>query len=281
MQAGIFQTVMLQIVKAGRFAVDQIIQLDINGLREVLSTQIVGRRVYYHRRLLSTMDETSRLAREGEPEGSVVFAEEQPRARGRFNRPWISPPGVNLSFSVLFRPDKDNLPYLNMASALAVGDAVFDLSGLTTTIKWPNDVRTDEKKLSGILVETDMIGAELDHAIVGIGLNVNLDTGQHPEIVDTATSLMTECGRQFDRNSALRLVLEHLDRYYAQVRAGISLTSEWASRLDTLGKVVQIRWQDHLMEGTAETVDERGDLVLRKPDGSMVSVVAGEVTLQL
>ena len=270
-----------QLLNAGRFDVNDIKQLDIDGLREALSDQVVGRHLFYHGRLLSTMDETHRLAGEGEPEGAVVFAEEQPGARGRFNRPWISPPGLNLSFSVLFRPDIDKMPYLNMASALAVGDAVSDLAGLATKIKWPNDVRVDGKKLSGILLESDTVGAKIDHAVVGIGVNVNLDAGRHPEIASIATSIMSECGREFDRSTALRLVLVHLDRYYAQIKSGISLTSEWASRLETLGKLVQVRWRNKVIDGTAETVDDQGNLVVRQSDGSKVSVVAGEVTLQV
>ena len=256
-------------------------QLNIDWLRRALSGRVVGGQVHYHALLVSTMDETRRLAGEGAPEGAVVFAEEQTAGRGRFSRAWVSPPGVNLSFSVLFRPDKVRLPYINMAAALAVCDAASDLAGLATTIKWPNDVRVGGKKLSGILVETEVVGGEIDHAVVGIGVNVNLDVGRYPEIASTATSLMAESGRHVDRSRALRLVLEHLDRYYARIRSGASLTTEWASMLDTLGKVVQVSWRDHVIEGTAETVDDQGNLVLRKSDGSTVSVVAGEVTLQV
>ena len=260
---------------------DDIEQLDIDGLRRALSGRVVGCQLYYHTLLVSTMDEARRLAGRGELEGAVVFAEEQTAGRGRFDRAWVSPPGLNLSFSVLFRPDKEKLPYINMAAALAVCDAASELAGLATTIKWPNDVRADGKKLSGILVETDVVGNEIDHAVVGIGVNVNLDAGRYPEIASTATSLMAECGREFDRSSALRLVLEYLDGYYARIKSGTSLTTEWASKLDTLGKVVQVRWRDHVIEGNAETVDDQGNLILRQPDGSTVNVVAGEVTLQV
>jgi BirA family biotin operon repressor/biotin-[acetyl-CoA-carboxylase] ligase len=260
---------------------DDIERLDIDGLRRALSGQLVGGQIHYHTLLVSTMDETRRLAGGGSPEGAVVFAEEQTAGRGRFNRAWVSPPGLNLSFSVLFRPDKVRLPYINMAAALAVCDAASDLAGLTTTIKWPNDVRVGGKKLSGILVETEVVGNEIDHAVVGIGVNVNLDAAKYPEIAETATSVMAESGRKFDRSCALRSVLEHLDRYYARIRSGSSLTTEWAAKLDTLGKVIRVQWRDHVTEGTAETVDDQGNLILRKSDGSKVSVVAGDVTLQV
>jgi BirA family biotin operon repressor/biotin-[acetyl-CoA-carboxylase] ligase len=260
---------------------DDIEKLDVDGLRRALSGQVVGSRVYYHALLSSTMDETRRLAAQGEPEGAVVFAEEQTSGRGRFSRVWISPPGLNLSFSVLFRPEKEKLPYINMAAALAVCDTAADLAGLTATIKWPNDVRVGGKKLSGILVETEVVGNEIDHAVVGIGMNVNLDAGRYPEIADIATSLKIEDGREFDRSRALQLVLEHLDRYYAQIRSGRSLTTEWAAKMDTLGMFVRIGWRDKIIEGTAEAVDDQGNLILRQPDGSTIEVVAGEVTLQV
>jgi len=226
------------------------------------------------------MDEARQLAQEGEPEGTVVIAEEQTSGRGRFDREWISPPGLNLSFSVLLRPTTDQLPCMNMAATLAVADAVAELAGTTPTIKWPNDVRVDRKKISGILIETSLDSSTLAFAIVGIGLNVNLDPSGHDEIASIATSLFRETGYEVDRTMALRLVLERLDDLYAEVRAGRSLTAEWSSRLDTLGKSVQVQWRDRMLEGRADSVDEQGNLVLVQPDGTTITVTAGEVTLQ-
>ena len=255
--------------------------LDIDQVRNSLAGSLVGRRIHYHRLISSTMDAARELAREGEPEGAVVIAEEQNKGRGRFNRVWVSPPGLNLYFTVLLRPEPAQLPYMNMAAALAVFDTAAAFAGLKPAVKWPNDVRINGRKLSGILVETEFEGDSLSHALVGIGVNINLDVSQHPEIADTATSLRSEAGREFDRSAALRSVLENLDRWYARVASGQSLTQDWAATLETLGKRVELRWREQVIAGLAESVDDQGNLTLLQPDGERVTVVAGEVTSQV
>ncbi len=226
------------------------------------------------------MDEARRLAEAGEPEGTVVLAEEQTAARGRFERVWISPGAVNLTFSVILRPSWAHMPQCNMAAALAVSGAVEQVSGLAASIKWPNDVRLRGRKAAGILMESASLGGRVSHAVVGIGINVNFDTALLPEIADTATSIMVETGHRVDRGRALRLTLEGFDDLYGIVSNGGSLTDEWAANLETLGRHVRLEWRGRVVEGCAESVDERGNLVLRVPDGSTFAAAAGEVTLQ-
>ncbi|MCH8309628.1 MAG: biotin--[acetyl-CoA-carboxylase] ligase [Chloroflexi bacterium] len=255
--------------------------LDTNRLEREFAQRVIGHKFHYHQSLASTMDETRRLALEGASEGIVVIAEHQTKGRGRFDRKWVSPVGLNLAFSILFRPEISHLPLINMAATLAVCDAVRDLTGLSPEIKWPNDVRINGKKLSGILVETEVQGTEVVHTVVGIGMNVNLDPRNYPEIALIATSFLAETGRRFDRADVLRSALQHLDEYYAEIRAGNSLTHAWAERLETLGKLIQVRWKDDVIEGVADSVDDQGNLILKRPDGSLITVVAGEVTLQV
>ncbi len=255
--------------------------LDIMRVQMALSDSVVGNRIYYQQITGSTMDDARELARDGEREGAVVVAEEQNKGRGRFNRVWVSPPGLNLYFTVLLRPERDQLPYMNMAAALAVFDTAAGFAGLKPAVKWPNDVRIGGRKLSGILIETEFEGDKLVHALVGIGVNVNLDVSEHPEIADTATSLRSEAGREFDRSEVLYSVLANLDRWYAYVRAGKSLTNDWAATLETLGKQVELRWRDQILTGVAESVDDQGNLTLFQPNGERVTVVAGEVTSQV
>ena len=193
----------------------------------------------------------------------------------------MSPPGLNLYFTVLLRPEPAQLPYMNMAAALAVHDTAARFAQLKPAVKWPNDVRVGGRKLSGILIETEFEGDRLTHALVGIGVNVNLDVSEHPEIADTATSLRSEAGREFDRSDALHSVLENLDAWYARVRSGESLTEHWAATLETLGKRVELRWRDQVLTGLAESVDDQGNLTLLQPNGERVTVVAGEVTSQV
>ena len=254
--------------------------LDIPALERALAGRVIGHRVHHHHELGSTMDETRLLAQAGAAEGTVVIAEEQTAGRGRFHRTWISPRGQNLSFSVLLRPTSPQLPYMNMAATLAVARTVSDVAGLSPTIKWPNDVRVGGLKISGILIETAIERSEVAHAVVGIGLNVNFDPSKHEEIADISTSLYRETAQVYNRTTVLQRLLEHFDDLYATVRQGKSLVPMWEKQLDTLGKSVHLAWQEKVVEGLAESVDEQGNLILRMADGSTFTAIAGEVTSQ-
>ncbi len=254
---------------------------DVDALRAALRGSTVGRRILHFDRIGSSMDETRRLAEAGEPEGLVCIVEEQTKGRGRFNRAWVSPRGQNVSFSLLLTPTLEQLPFMNMAAALSVSGALRSHAGLDTRLKWPNDVRVGGLKICGVLIENS---ARLDgfvNAVIGIGLNVNFDPSEHPEIAGLATSVRKETGRRWDRTAILREVLERMDGLYAEVKAGARLTEPWAAEMETLGRYVTVRWKDREISGVAESVDDDGSLILRQADGTLATVSAGEVTSQL
>ncbi len=254
--------------------------LDLKRIERGLRDCAVGQDIHLHDTLESTMDEAKSLAERGATEGTVVIAEEQRAGRGRFERSWVSEPGKDLLFSVVFRPTAAQAPYVNMAAALAVWTTVGETTGLDTTIKWPNDVKLEGRKVSGILVESTVSRTGIEYTVLGVGLNVNSSLAEIPEIAPIATSMYREAGRTFDRSEVLIKVLRDLDGGVARIRAGHSLRAEWASRLETLGQSVVVRWRNTTDEGIATGVDEMGNLILTKADGTTKSVVAGEVTLQ-
>ena len=264
-------------------------------LREGLYTRVVGRRIAYFERLPSTMDEAARLAEEDAEDGTVVLAEQQDSARGRFQRQWVTQPG-NLYFSVILRPPREGLPYVSIISGLAVAWAIRKATGLAPTIKWPNDVRIRGKKVCGILVENTLKGDTVQYANIGIGINVAFDPSTIDELKDTATGLDAELGKPVDREGLLRYLLHEIDGLYLTLRrdtggtggsgtrqtaVGVSLQAalkEWANLLDTLGGQVEVRWLDEVYTGFAEGVDDIGNLILRLADGNLVTLPAGEVT---
>lgn len=255
--------------------------LNIDYLQRKLIDQTIGSRIFYHDALVSTMDEARDLAERNEPDGTLVVVEEQKSGRGRFNRIWISPRSQNLSFSIVLRPSISQLPYINMAATLAVAKCVSSVTGRQTRIKWPNDVRIDGLKISGILIETVMLGAQPEYTIVGIGVNVNFNPAKYPEIACIATSLRQVTGRVFDRNQVLTTILMEFEDLYSRVKLGESLTTKWSEILETLGCKVKVRWQDSVYEGIAKSVDDNGSLIIIQPDGTQVIVTAGEVTMQI
>lgn len=255
--------------------------LTARGVKRGLGTTVVGCRVRCFRSLPSTMDAARRLAERGAPEGAVVLAGRQTQGRGRFNREWVSPPGQNLTFSILLRPTLERMRYLNMAASVAIVDAIHATTALAATVKWPNDVRVNGKKIAGILIEA-RAGKDDGYAILGVGLNVNHDPTPLLTPSAEATSLAAATGRPVDRLPVLQAFLRALDALYATDADDERLFERWRGSLDTLGQRVRVAWGGDgatVAEGVAFDVTPDSDLVLRRDDGSLVTLNAGEVTV--
>ena len=252
-------------------------------VRGGLYTHVVGRRILYHPVLGSTMDEARRLAEEGAEEGTVVVAERQSAGRGRHGRSWVSQPG-NLLFSVLFRPTLEQLPFIDIIGGLATARAVRKAARLEPRIKWPNDLMLAGRKAAGILAESTIEGDSVCYAVLGIGLNVALDTEETGEISTVATSLNAAVGWEVPREVLFRQLLLELDDIYRRLpgtgrSGGTSPVPEWTRLVDTIGQRVTVTWRDESLPGLAEGVDDTGNLLLRTDDGQLVTLTAGDVSL--
>ena len=252
-------------------------------LRSGLYTRVVGKRLLFFQETTSTMDEAARCAESGAEEGTVVVAEIQTAGRGRQGRNWVSRQG-NLYMSIVFRPSIEHLPFLSILAGVATVRAIRKTSGLDPRIKWPNDIMLNGKKVGGILVESVSTGEKVNYAIVGIGVNVNLDRETLDDIrrVDSrvATALDTSAGRSISREDVFRQLLHDLDSLYLQVVQGESPMPEWRSLLETLGQRVEVRWGQESYIGLAEGVDDLGNLQLRLDEGRLITLTAGDVSLR-
>jgi BirA family biotin operon repressor/biotin-[acetyl-CoA-carboxylase] ligase len=245
-----------------------------------LSTDYMGRRFFYYPSVSSTQDAAREEAERGAPEGTTVLADQQTAGRGRLGRQWVSPAGANLYFSVVLRPSAEHLRLLVMIWPLAICEAVEELTDLRARVKWPNDVLVGTRKLAGVLVECNFSDGEVDHAVAGIGVNVNLDVSSHEGIPDTATSIMSELGREVAREEVLAAILGRFESLYDSARRGEPVHLAWKARLDTLGRHVRVSFGERVEEGVAEDAGADGTLILRRPDGSRVEIEAGDVTLR-
>jgi len=248
-------------------------------LRTGLYTAIIGRSIRFYQSTGSTMDDAAEWARSGAEEGAVVVAETQTASRGRLGRRWISDSG-NLYFSVLFRPNADALPLLSPLAGVAVARSIRQVAGLYPAIKWPNDITIDGLKVAGILAESTMSGGKIEHAVVGIGINVALDVSLDSEIAATAASLDDLADSPVDRSELLRRILQHMDALYLDLRRGRSPIPEWRRWLDTLGQRVVVSHHGAINSGLAEDIDEHGNLLLRQDDGQLLTLTAGDITLR-
>ena len=255
------------------------------ALRGGLYTRVIGRRLLFFQEVASTMDEAARQAQAGAQEGTVVVAETQTAGRGRLGRSWVSRPG-NLYLTIVLRPTLQTLPFLSCLAGVAVARALGQATGLRPSeeglqprLRWPNDVLLGGKKVAGILVESALEGDAVRYALVGIGINVDLDTSKVQEIANLATSLNAVASNPVSREEALRRLLQGMDSLYLQLAQGKTPLVEWKGLLDTLGRRVRVSWQDQVCWGQAEDVDELGNLQLRRDDGQLVTLAAGDVTL--
>lgn len=239
---------------------------------------VIGRRLLHYPSVTSTQDVARDAGRSGEPEGLVVTAGQQTAGRGRLGRRWEAPPGSSLLLSVLLRPSPQAFPLISMAAGLATCLAIEDVTGLAARLKWPNDVLVHDRKVAGLLVESEALGESLDFAVLGIGVNVNLDPRDLGAVAYPAGSLSAEAGRPVDRTALARSLIAHLDRQYRLAGDGNAVLAGWKQRLATLGQRVQVFAGDVLEEGFAEDVDSGGALLLRRDDGALVRLPAGEVT---
>lgn len=233
----------------------------------------IGGAVHAFASVGSTMDIAHRLAREDVAEGALVWAARQEQGRGRQGRAWLSPEG-GAYFSMLLRPTRPaaEWPQLSLVAGLAVAEAVRELTGLHPSIRWPNDLMLDGKKVCGILVE-----AGDRAAIVGIGINVTTDAAALP---DTATSL-AQAGADCEPERLTAAVCGHVDRWYDRWTAlGLAPIRESLRPLMGLfGQPVHLTAGAERVEGVASDLDESGRLVVRLDSGILRAFDMGEVTL--
>lgn len=248
-------------------------------------TQVVGREIRVFKETDSTNDLVDKLAHDGVAEGMVVFAESQNQGRGRLGRRWLSPAGKGLWFSVLLRPNLSPMAatQLTVISAVAVSRAIERETGLRPGIKWPNDIMFGTRKCAGILIELSTEIDHIRHAVLGIGVDVNLAAEDFPpELRDIATSLRAEAGREIDRPALAAAMLRELDYVYARLREGDfhQVGDEWMRRCSTLGRRVTLKIGDRTIQGVAEALDDEGALVVRNDHGHVERILGGDVTMQ-
>lgn len=261
-------------------------ELNAEHIGAALRTRWLGRPCYSLQETASTNAVLAERAAAGAPAGTLVLAEYQSAGRGRQGRRWLAPPGSSLLFSTLFRPPwpAARAAWLTMIAGLASVQAVREVAGLHAALKWPNDVMVlveeQWRKAGGILLETALDGETIRHAIVGIGLNVNVARRQLPEAPTPATSLLLAGGQAVARLPLLSTLLLRLEEAYEPAAAGQSPQPAWDELLVTRGRPVTVHGEGIVLAGMATGTDEWGRLLVRDATGAIHAVSAGDVTLR-
>jgi BirA family transcriptional regulator, biotin operon repressor / biotin---[acetyl-CoA-carboxylase] ligase len=252
--------------------------LSVENITNKLGTRFVGQRVIVYPQLESTMEIAKIAASNGVPEGTVIVTEEQKSGKGRMDRSWLSPMGC-VTLSVILYPDINHLPSMIMVVSLAVMHTIKKITGIKASIKWPNDILIKGKKVSGILIESVINDKKVAYAVIGIGINVNFNIKDYPEISAIATTLSDEKKKYISRLDIIRTLLSEIERLYLLSLNGDSVYKEWRDNIDTIGKKVSAKSGDAVYDGTVKSVAEDGSLILVLNDGNQVNFTAGDVTL--
>ena len=251
-------------------------------LRQRLKGNVFGKHVYHFFKVDSTNRVALELGHAGEPEGAVVLAEEQTAGRGRAGHAWHSERAAGIYVTLLLRPRLAPVqaPLLTMMAGLSARSAIEGHTGLDVDLKWPNDLLIGGKKVGGILTEMLAETAQVHFVIVGVGLNVNQE--KFPaELAGSATSLRAETGRIQSRLELLvRLLREFESDYNRFLAHGEQDVTErfTAASSYARGKRVRVTNGKESFSGTTAGIGSEGLLLVKRENGQVVTVIAGEVT---
>jgi len=251
-------------------------------ISSLLATDSIGSRVLFYDTLESTNRKAFELGRDGCEEGTVVVADSQSRGRGRIGRSWVSPPGVNLYTSIIFRPAirPQDAHHLTFLMAVATAEAVARVSPVAPVVKWPNDVLIGGRKVAGVLLEMASEADRVHFIVAGAGVNVNMTAASMPdEIGSIATSLKDVIGADVDRAEFARVLYSAVEKWYKVYMAeGFpAVLKAWRGYFASEGAPVKVTSFDDVISGICMGVDDFGALLVRVPSGQVERVISGDV----
>lgn len=249
-------------------------------IRKDLETEFLGKNIHFCKEVDSTNNMAKKLANEGAEDGTVVIADQQFRGRGRRGKKWISPAG-GLWMTIILRPNVEpaKVPQLTLVTGVAVAETLAEEYNLDIGIKWPNDILIGDKKVSGILTELKTVNGKVDYAIVGIGIDMNLDISSFPpELRGDATSIKTELDHEIERTELIQKLLVRFEALYNQFKEGNfrEILTRWRKMSSTIGKYVKVYKKSRTVYGEAVGVNKDGKLILEEDDGSLRKIISGE-----
>jgi BirA family transcriptional regulator, biotin operon repressor / biotin---[acetyl-CoA-carboxylase] ligase len=250
-------------------------------IKSGIKTKIIGKKIIYFKKLTSTNSFCKTLVKKDIDEGTVVVVDIQEQGKGRKNRNWSSPEG-GIWFSVILYPQipPQNAMIVTMAASVSIVEAIKKFTGLNPLIKWPNDVLINGKKVCGILTELDAEVDEINHVIVGIGINVNNPLDK--DLQNIATSLKIESNHDVSRVELFKNILNSFDKNYDYVKSldYKKIRDLWFSNTDIIGKKVKVNHEKDVIFGIVSDIDESGCLIVNTSNG-FEKIVAGDVTFIL
>lgn len=260
---------------------------DVLGESEIksrMNTRWVGREVYFYEEIDSTNTQAKRLAEEGAPSGTLVVSDCQLKGKGRRGRAWESPKGSAIYMTLMIRPQilPEHASMLTLVMGLSAVQAIRNVLNLETSIKWPNDVVLNKKKLVGILTEMNTQMDYIEYLVIGIGINVNM---QHfpQELEDKATSLQMELGHPVNRAELVAETMRCFEKNYEifeKTQDLSGMVDSYQQVLANYNQPVRVLEPGNEYSGIARGINAKGELLVEREDGSVEKVYSGEVSVR-
>lgn len=253
-------------------------------LESLMDTQWAGKSIIYYDVTDSTNLRIRQMGDEGAPHGTLAVSDRQTAGKGRRGHAWESPAGCSIYMSILLRPQihPNKASMLTLVMACSVAEGIRDCEDVDIKIKWPNDIIVNGKKLVGILTEMSTQIDYINHVTVGVGINVN-QTEFPEEIRQTATSLRLECGHVVRRAPVIAAVMRRLEENYGiflQTEDLSGLMEKYTSMLVNRDRDVRILGAKETYQAHALGITPTGELIVRREDGTMENIYAGEVSVR-
>jgi BirA family biotin operon repressor/biotin-[acetyl-CoA-carboxylase] ligase len=255
-------------------------QIIAGAIKHRLNTRTIGHSVLCLNETTSTNDEAKKLGKEGASEGTVILAKTQTAGRGRLERKWLSPKG-GVWMSVILRPSPQRIiQKITLLSGLSVAETLKRFYHIDASLKWPNDVLVNGRKICGILTEGVFNGEVPLYVVVGIGLNANVDLESIPKgLKNEAVSMKELLQKEVSIIDLVRRLLRTLDEDYEVFKGNDDkrLWDQYRKMCTTIGSEVRVEvGEDEVYEGHAEGISPEGGLVLRTEEGYNVTILSGD-----
>lgn len=260
--------------------------LSEENIKNKIHTSRCGRNIIYLQEVGSTNDYAKMVAHD-EPDGTLVVAETQTAGKGRMGRNWSSQSQTGIFMSLILKEGirPQNASMITLIAAMSVTKALDRLckDEIESYIKWPNDIVMNQKKVCGILTEMRTDAENLEYIVVGIGLNVNNESFENT-ITDIATSIYIETKKKYDRADIIGLIMEEFERYlglFLEYGNLAFLKEEYNRRLVNMNNEVKIlRSCNEEYIAKSIGINENGELLICKDNGSVETVMSGEVSVR-
>lgn len=253
-------------------------------LESLMNTEWAGKTVCFYSETDSTNIQAKKLGEAGSPHGTLVVAEEQSAGRGRRGRAWESPAGSSIYMSILLRPEisPEKAPMLTLLMAYSVTEALEECENLSAQIKWPNDLVLNGKKIVGILTEMSTEIDYINHVVIGVGINVNMEHFPE-ELKEKATSLKIESGHTIRRSPLIVCTMKKFEKNYKlfiETEDLSGIRDAYNALLVNCQKQVRILGAKEQFNALALGINDGGELLVRREDGTEEAIYSGEVSVR-